>query len=212
MSVVAKSNDGLLHGLTEPQPRESWYPMVRWLFCFVALFSWSVAHAAELDGVLMPDTQMVNGTRLLLNGIGLRTYSVFYIHIYVAGLYLVHRSDDPDSILQSSDYKLLYIRFLRDVSAEEARTAWRDGFEQNCKSPCKLASMPVHEFLAAVQPIHKGDEAALIFTPAGVTVSLNHQAIGRINDPNFAELILATFIGQVPPTPRLKRELLGSRR
>ena len=160
----------------------------------------------------MPDTQVVDGRKLLLNGIGLRTYSIFYIHIYVAGLYLGHRSDDPESILQSPDYKLLLIRFLRDVSAEQARTAWRDGFEQNCRSPCVLASMPVRQFLEEVQPIHKGEEAALLFTPAGVAVTLNGQLIGRINDPNFAKLMLSTFIGRSPPTLRLKRELLGGRR
>jgi hypothetical protein len=35
--------------------------------------------------------------------------------------------------------------------------------------------------------------------------------MGDISDPRFAELMLATFIGREPPTPRLKRELLGLR-
>jgi hypothetical protein len=35
--------------------------------------------------------------------------------------------------------------------------------------------------------------------------------MGDIPDPHFAELMLATVIGAVPPTPRLKRELLGFR-
>jgi hypothetical protein len=33
----------------------------------------------------------------------------------------------------------------------------------------------------------------------------------NIPDPHFAELKLATFVGPLPPTPRLKRELLGFR-
>ena len=32
-----------------------------------------------------------------------------------------------------------------------------------------------------------------------------------IADPHFAQTVLATFIGPEPPTPRLKRELLGGR-
>jgi hypothetical protein len=35
--------------------------------------------------------------------------------------------------------------------------------------------------------------------------------MGDIADPHFAETMLATFIGPEPPTPRLKRELLGNR-
>jgi hypothetical protein len=35
--------------------------------------------------------------------------------------------------------------------------------------------------------------------------------MGDIPDPHFADLMLATFIGAVPPTSRLKRELRGFR-
>jgi hypothetical protein len=51
----------------------------------------------------------------------------------------------------------------------------------------------------------------LLFTSEGVHVTLNGRLMGNIPDPHFAELMLATFIGAVPPTPRLKRELLGFR-
>jgi hypothetical protein len=33
--------------------------------------------------------------------------------------------------------------------------------------------------------------------------------MGDMPDPHSAELMLSTFIGSVPPTPRLKRALLG---
>ena len=42
-------------------------------------------------------------------------------------------------------------------------------------------------------------------------MTFNGRLMGDIHDPHFAELMLATFIGAVPPTPRLKRELLGFR-
>src|ERR1700729_67977 len=81
----------------------------------VALAPLSFAWAADLDGVAMPDTRVADGTQMRLNGIGLRTFSFLRIPIYVAGLYLERRSDNPDAILQSRERKLLYIRFLRDV-------------------------------------------------------------------------------------------------
>jgi hypothetical protein len=186
--------------------------MVRTLFlATVALAPLSVAQAADLDGVSMPDARVANGTQMRLNGIGLRTFSVLGIRIYVAGLYLERRSDNADTILHSPQVKLLDIRFLRDVDADDARTAWRDGFEQNCKAPCYLDPRDVQHFLAAVPSMHKGDETTLLFTSKGVHITCNGRPMGEIADPHFAETILATFIGPEPPTPRLKRELLGLR-
>ncbi len=177
----------------------------------VALAPLSLARAADLNGVAMPDTRMADGTPMQLNGIGLRTFSVLRIPIYVAGLYLERRSDNPDAIMHSPETKLLDIRFLRDVDAEEARKAWLDGFERNCKKPCHLDPRDIQRFLAAVPPVHNGDETILLFTPNGVSVWLNGQSMGAISDPHFAEIMLATFIGVEPPTPRLKRQLLGNR-
>jgi hypothetical protein len=186
--------------------------MVRGLIlAAVALIALSVAHAADRDGVSMPDMRVVNGTQMHLNGIGLRTFSVLGIRIYVAGLYLERRSDNPDAILHSPETKLLDIRFLRDVDAEDARKAWEESFEQNCKAPCHLDPHDEQRFLAAVPSVRKGDDSTLLFTPSGVHVTFNSRLMGDIADPHFAELMLATFIGSVPPTPRLKRELLGFR-
>jgi Chalcone isomerase-like len=177
----------------------------------VALASLSVARAADLDGVLMPDSRIVNGTQMGLNGIGLRTFSLLGIRIYVAGLYLERRSANADTILHSPHMKLLDIRFLRDVDAEDARTAWRDGFEKNCRPPCYLDPRDLQRFLDAVPSMHKGDATTLLFTSKGVHVTINGRTMGDIADPHFAETMLATFIGPEPPTPRLKRELLGLR-
>jgi hypothetical protein len=175
-----------------------------------ALTPFCAIRAAELGGVTMPDTRTVDGTQMLLNGIGLRTYSILHIHIYVAGLYLENRSDNADSILHSPERKLLDIRFLRNVDVEEARKAWREGFEHNCRPPaCSLDPQDVQRFLAAVPAIHRGDETLLSFTSKGVDVTFAGQPLGDITDPHFAETILATFLGPVPPTARLKRELLG---
>lgn len=181
------------------------------LVALASLASLAVARAADLDGVSIPDTQLVDGRRLVLNGIGLRTYSVFDIHIYVAGLYLERQSDNAETILHSPETKLLDLHFLHDVNAEDAREAWLDGFDKNCQPPCYLDPRDIQRFLAAVTSIQKGDETKLLFTSSGAVVTSNGQLTGHINDPHFAEVILATFIGAAPPTARLKRELLGNR-
>ena len=94
---------------------------------------------------------------------------------------------------------------------ETPRKAWQESFEQNCKAPCYVDPPDIQRFLAAVPSVHKGDECTWLFTSRGAHVTLNKRPMGDIPDRHFAELILGTFIGAVPPTPRLKRELLGLR-
>src|SRR3954454_2176344 len=123
----------------------------------LALIPVSAAQAEDLDGVAMPEARVADGAPVRLNGIGLRTFSILGIRIYVAGLYLERRSDNPDAILHSPETKLLDVRFLRDVDAEDARKAWQEGIEQNCKVPCSLDPRDMQRFLAAVPSVRKGD-------------------------------------------------------
>jgi len=184
--------------------------MVRGLVLAAATFAFlSAANAANLDGVFMPNEQIVDGTRLWLNGIGIRTYSIFRIHIYVAGLYLEQRSDSPDRIIHSKGFKLLVMHFVHDVTAEEARRAWKEGFEQNCRAPCFLDPGDVQKFLAQVPGARKGETISFLFSPKGVRITIDGRVLGSIDDPHFADVMLDTFIGPVPPTYLLKRELLG---
>ena len=179
------------------------------LIAFISVFSpWFGARAAELDGVQMPDTLQVDGKTLHLNGFGLRTYSILGIHIYVASLYLEHPSTNPEQIIQSPETKLLTVRFERDVSADQARRAWRDGLDNNCEAPCHLNRDEVGRFLAVVPAMHAGDNYSLLFTQSGATVTVSGKLIGTITQPQFAEAMLATFLGPKPASPRLKRELL----
>jgi hypothetical protein len=112
------------------------------------------ATAAELDGVVMPDQRDIAGHHLVLNGMGLRTYSLLRVRVYVAGLYLQHRSDDGDTILNSDQTKMLQFVFLRDVDAQDARTSWREALGLNCPVPCSIPPANIERFLAAVPSVH----------------------------------------------------------
>ena len=169
---------------------------------------WTAARSAELDGVQLPDALQVNGKTLNLNGYGLRTYSILGIHIYVASLYLEHLSTNPEEIIRSPETKLLLVRFERSVSADQARKAWRDGLANNCKTPCQLDPRDVEQFLADIPAMHMGDNFSLLFKQHSATVTVGGQQIGTISSPQFAEAMLATFLGPAPASPRLKQELL----
>jgi Chalcone isomerase-like len=167
-----------------------------------------VARAAELDGVQLPNAVEADGRTLQLNGYGLRTYSVLGIHIYVAALYLQYPSTDPEQILRSPGTKLMVVRFERNISADDARKSWRDGLANNCQAPCQLNPADVAQFLAEIPAMHAGDNYSLLFTSHGATVSVSGQQVGVVSQPEFAEAMLATFLGPRPASPKLKQELL----
>lgn len=179
------------------------------LLAIAVLCTAPTAKAAELNGIAMPDTQEAGGAHLVLNGMALRNFSFLGLHVYVAGLYLQHRTDDPDAILGSSDPKLLTFTFTRDVGQALSRRSWRDSLDQSCRQPCQLPAREVETFLASVPAIHAGDTSAFLFTPGGLEVSMNGHVVGRAQDPLFARVILSTFIGPHPTAPEVKRELLG---
>ncbi len=165
--------------------------------------------AAELEGVRMPDKIVAAGTNLILNGIGLRTFSLFKVPVYVAGLYLQQPSHDAEAILDSRAVKVIDVHFVHDASAERVRDAWREGFETDCQSPCALPPDQVAKFLATVPALNAGDTSMLVYAPDYVTIAVNGVVLGKVTHPQFMRVLLATFIGPHPPTARLKRELLG---
>ena len=169
----------------------------------------SIASAAQLAGVTLLDTRQVAGNHLVLNGIALRTYSALGIRIYIAGLYLERRSSSAAAILRSPETKLLEIHFLRDVGQDAARNTWRRGFANNCQAPCRLDPQDIARFIAEEPAIHRGDVGMFLFTRDGMTVTFNGRVLGTTNNVYFAQQVLTTFLGPVPPTPRVKRGLLG---
>ena len=179
------------------------------LFAVIMTVCLVESRAAEIDGVQLPASLQIDGKTLQLNGYGLRTYSILGIHIYVAGLYLEHLSTNPDEILRSPETKLLTVRFRHDVSAEKSRNAWRDGLLNNCLAPCRLDPKDVDAFLSQITDMKAGDSYDLLFTQRGAAVTNNGRMVGTVAKPQFAQAMLATFLGPKPGTPSLKHDLLG---
>jgi hypothetical protein len=111
--------------------------------------------------------------------------------------------------MNSSGTKLLRFVFLRDVDAEDARKSWREAFDINCPVPCSLPPDSIDRFLAGVISVKAGDTCKFLFNVRALDISINGRLIGRIADPNFMRIILATFIGPRPTSAELKSGLLG---
>ena len=53
-----------------------------------------------------------------------------------------------------------------------------------------------------------GDNYSLLFNQNGATVTVSGRRIGTISSPQFAQAMLATFLGPDPASSSLKQELL----
>lgn len=165
------------------------------------------ASAAELAGVVMPDSEEVNGTQLVLNGMGLR--EKFFIDVYVAGLYLEARSTDAGAILAADGIKRLRMHFVyKEVDADALNEAWIEGLEKNAADSEALAG-PLSTLTGMMVDVKAGDELVFTQVPgAGLEVDVRG-TVSTIDDEAFATAFWSIFLGPKPPTGKLKKGLLG---
>ncbi len=177
---------------------------------FALLFA-SHAGAVTLDGVTLPDTYMVDGKAIPLNGIGLRTLSIFSVKVYVAALYVAQPSHSADAILSSPEDKVLVLHFLHAGSKADVEKEYRAGETTNCSGGgCDPADAADFERLVASAPaVAVGDTTTYVFTPKEMRVLANNRQIGEYNNKDLARLILSGFIGAHPPSADLRSALLG---
>src|SRR5215510_8003995 len=86
----------------------------------------AAAQAATLAGVELPDTVTVDGTKLVLNGMGLRQATLLRVKAYVGGLYLEQRTSDANTVIDSHQVKRVTMRYLRDIDHARLASGWAD--------------------------------------------------------------------------------------
>ena len=168
--------------------------------------------AATTGGASLPDTYPVAGQQLVLNGLGIRTVTVFNVKVYVAGLYLAQRSSDARAILASPGPKVVLLQFLHAASKADIEKHYREGEQNNCgHGGCAPADAADFERLIAATPgAAVGDTLTYVITPKSVRVLSNNRLDGEFANPDLGLRLLAGFIGETPPSEDLKRHLLGA--
>ena len=180
------------------------------LVSVLTAFGLGVAHGKDCQGVNFPEQAQVDGSTLTLNGLGLRQATFLKVNVYVAALYVANVSSDAQALLASNTPKELILHFLHNVSDDELKKAWEEGFEHNAKE--QLAAL--HERIAMLQSwmvdIKSGQRLIFIHKPgAGIQVEVNGTVKGTIKGDDFATAFLSIWLGPHPPNPNLKSGLLG---
>ena len=169
-----------------------------------------IARARTFDDVTMPDRIVVDGQPLLLNGMGVRSFTILRVHGYVAGLYVPQPGRDPQAILAASGTKVLRIQYVHAASIERVRDEVRTGRAVNCAAGCPKADAAAFaQLFDTVRAVRAGDTSTYVFRPDGVRVLFNDKPVAVIASPDFARRMLGGMIGAHPPTVALRDGLLG---
>jgi hypothetical protein len=167
------------------------------------------ARASELAGVAVPDTARVGDTTLVLNGTGLRTK--FFVKVYVGALYLPARDRDAAHVLATDGVRRMELRFVRNVSTKQLCDSWKEGLEANTPGASTELQGKFERLCAAMADVHDGSVLALTYSPeTGTEISFDGQAKATIEGKDFADALLACWIGPDPgPGEDFKKAVLG---
>jgi len=175
------------------------------MFVMVSMFD---LHAASLAGVTLPDTAQVGSTKLVLNGLGLRTKMM--VKVYVAGLYLEQKSSDANAIIKADAPKRIVMQFVHGASKSQMSDAFNDSFNDNSPDAVKTMKPDIDRLLGALEPVKVGDQMVFTYVPGtGTTFAINGTEKLTIAGPAFGPVLFSVWFGPKPPNADLKKGMLG---
>ena len=167
--------------------------------------------AAEKGGVKLDDKMTVAGKELVLNGIGIRRATIFNVHVYVGGLYLQEKTQDPAKVIAAPNPKHITMKFVRSVDADDLQGAWLEGFEAAVKEDVRKPMMEAfNKFNATMQDVEEGDAMEINFLDQGVQISVKGQKHPFIGDAKFSQALLSIWFINARDE-ELRDELLGKK-
>jgi len=185
-------------------------PILVLLIGMSSLCGVGAAYGKECLKVKVPDQAVVDGTTLVLNGLGLRQATALRVNVYVAALYVAKPSTDADAILSASTPKQLVLHFVRSVGRSDLSKAWDEGFEANAKEQLAALKERIEKFKTLMADMKSGEQLSFTHKPGkGVTVDMGGATPGVIEGDDFAKALLSIWLGAHPPNAGLKTGLLG---
>jgi hypothetical protein len=167
--------------------------------------------AATIAGVSLPGRIEIEKQSLVLNGAALRRIAL--IKIYVAGLYLPQRKNQPDAILASDEPRSLVMHFLKDVDAERLCEGWDSSLAENTPNPSPELMQQFEVLCGWMENAKDNERLAFKYVPGeGTTVEIHGKVKGPMAGKEFADALFRTWLGpKALPGEEFKQALLGVR-
>lgn len=165
----------------------------------------TTASAAECEGVTYPDTTTVDGKTLVLNGMGIRTATVFNVNVYMAGAYVTKKSTSSKELLDLSKPIKVVLTFMRNVSKNKVVGAYQENLDRAPDGVRENITKDYENIMEKLQSVKKGDTHVFTYIPG---TGMQIETIGKhrttITNPTMIEYFLGLYIGPNPNYQKMR--------
>jgi len=188
---------------------------IRLLTAVLVLFFSLGTGAVEVAGVKLDDGVDLAGSKLLLNGSGIRYKAVF--KVYVAGLYLSRKADTPEAVTAAPGPKRMRITMLRDIDSAELGKLFSRGMQDNMDKSVFSKLIPgvlrMSNIFSEIKKLNTGDTFTVDWVPgSGTVITVKGKVQGEpFKEPEFFNALMSIWLGHSPADWQLKEQLLGQK-
>jgi len=171
------------------------------------------AQTVDIGGVKLDETIDMRGSKLILNGAGVRYKAVF--KVYTAGLYLSKKSSTPEEVFAAPGPKRMSITMLREIDSAELGKLFTRGIEDNMDKSAFSKIIPgvirMGQIFADQKKLSVGDSFLIEWVPGtGTVVTVKGKVQGEpFKEPEFYNALMRIWLGPNPADWKLKDALLG---
>lgn len=172
-----------------------------------------LAAPVEIASIKLADSLELAGSRLQLNGAGVRYKAVF--KVYVAALYLEKKAGTPEEAFAVPGSKRISITLLRDIDSNELGKSFTKAFEENAPKTEMSRLIPgllkMGQVFSDQKKMLSGESITVDWVPGtGTVISVKGKPQGEpIKEVEFYNAMLRIWLGPKPADWKLKDELLG---
>lgn len=173
------------------------------------------ALAAPIDvaGIKVDDSIDLQGSKLQLNGAGIRYKAIF--KVYVAAMYLGKKAGTPEEVYAAPGPKRMSITLVREIDSNELGKSFTKAFEENTPKNEMVKLIPglirMGQIFAAQKKLMTGESFTIDWIPgAGTVISVKGVPQGEpFKEPEFFTALMRIWFGPHPADFKLKDQLLG---
>ena len=171
------------------------------------------ASTVDVAGIKLEDSLTLQGTKLSLNGSGVRYKAIF--KVYAAGLYVGKKVATPEEFFAAPGPKRMSITMLREVDSNELGKSFTKGFEDNSSKSEMSKLIPglikMGQIFSDQKKMVPGENFTIDWIPGtGTVISVKGKAQGEpFKEVEFYNALMRIWLGSVPADFKLKDALLS---
>ncbi len=159
------------------------------------LFSTSLALAADVGGIAIPDTLDSGDGNLILNGTGIR--KKFGFKVYVGALYLKAQNSESQKIIDADEPMAITMTWKRSGPINKVQGVFSDGFKYAAGNDYDALKGDIDTFLGAIVKAKKGDIWKYQYLPGKGLASYNNgELVKTYDDFKFKKAVFGVWLLQ----------------